>query len=66
MLSQETTKFNVTLFEQNDKLGGHSNTVQVETPIAKIPVDTGFIVFNLLTYPNLVKFFDYLGKIKLD
>lgn len=36
----------VTLFEQNDRLGGHSNTLDVELDGVCHPVDTGFIVFN--------------------
>ena len=52
----------VTLFEQNDYVGGHSNTVDAPgidgTPI---PVDTGFIVFNEATYPNLIQLFAHLG-----
>ena len=42
----------VVLFEKDDRPGGHSNTVEVETSQDNIPVDTGFIVFNDRTYPN--------------
>ena len=42
----------ITLFEAAPRLGGHSNTVTVDLPEGKIPVDTGFIVFNDWTYPN--------------
>lgn len=56
----------VTLFEAADRLGGHSNTVSVELPgKAAIAVDTGFIVYNVLNYPNLVALFDHLG-VKTD
>lgn len=52
----------VTLFEQNDYLGGHSNTVDVPGRNGSaIPVDTGFIVFNEATYPNLIALFAHLG-----
>lgn len=51
----------VTLFEKDDRLGGHSNTVEVETRDGLIPVDTGFIVYNPLNYPNLVKLFEHLN-----
>lgn len=51
----------VTLFEKDGRFGGHSNTAMIEHDQQKIPVDTGFIVFNEETYPNLTAFFDHLG-----
>ncbi|MEM7192087.1 MAG: FAD-dependent oxidoreductase [Pseudomonadota bacterium] len=51
----------VTLFEQDPRLGGHTNTVTVETADGAIPVDTGFIVYNERNYPNLTALFTYLG-----
>lgn len=51
----------VTLYERNDRLGGHSNTVTVNTSLGPTPVDTGFIVYNDVTYPNLVALFEHLG-----
>lgn len=50
----------VTLFEKDERLGGHSHTVDVSFPDKKLPVDTGFMVFNPPAYPNLVKMFAYL------
>ncbi|SIS41513.1 NAD(P)/FAD-dependent oxidoreductase [Neptunomonas antarctica] len=50
----------VTLFEKDDRRGGHSNTVEVDTAQGPVPVDTGFIVFNPKNYPNLVELFKYL------
>ena len=47
----------VDLYEKDDRLGGHSNTVA--TPDG--PVDTGFIVYNEPSYPNLSAFFRHLG-----
>jgi len=52
--------YNISLFEQNSYTGGHTNTVYVTEGEKKIPVDTGFIVFNHQTYPNLVKLFHEL------
>jgi len=51
----------VTLFEQDSRLGGHSNTVDILTSAGTIAVDTGFIVFNERCYPNLVALFKHLG-----
>ncbi|MBB1486715.1 NAD(P)/FAD-dependent oxidoreductase [Oceanospirillum sediminis] len=57
LLSQ---KYSVTLFEKDDRFGGHSNTVVAKTQDGHIPVDTGFIVYNPVNYPNLTALFDYL------
>ncbi|MDQ2083064.1 NAD(P)/FAD-dependent oxidoreductase [Xanthobacteraceae bacterium Astr-EGSB] len=51
----------VTVYEQAERVGGHSNTVTVPDAAGAIPVDTGFIVYNEATYPNLVALFDHLG-----
>ncbi len=51
----------VTLFEAADYVGGHSNTVEVELAGRSHPVDTGFLVFNRRTYPNLCALFERLG-----
>ncbi len=51
----------VTLYEQASYLGGHANTVDVETPEGPTPVDTGFIVYNEQNYPNLTALFETLG-----
>jgi predicted NAD/FAD-binding protein len=58
LLSQ---RHQVTLFERDQRLGGHSNTVEVALGGQTIPVDTGFIVYNEVTYPNLVALFDHLN-----
>ena len=50
----------VTLYEKDDRLGGHSNTVSFDLENTSLDVDTGFIVFNPVNYPNLVKFFKTL------
>ncbi|CAB4380411.1 unnamed protein product [Rhizophagus irregularis] len=73
-LLSEHSPHNVTLYEQNDYLGGHTHTVDFTVPSTKssnspltTPVDTGFIVFNHVTYPNLIKFLqhknvEYIGS----
>jgi len=50
----------VTIFEQDGRPGGHSNTFTVDEGAAQVPVDTGFIVYNVSAYPNLVALFDHL------
>ena len=47
----------VTVFEKNDWIGGHSHTVDVVRGERSIPVDTGFIVYNERNYPNLTRLF---------
>jgi predicted NAD/FAD-binding protein len=52
--------YDIKFYEKNDYIGGHSNTVDVNYEGKKIAVDTGFIVFNHQTYPNLKAFFELL------
>lgn len=49
----------VTLFEKNEYVGGHTNTVEVSAPEGPIAVDTGFIVFNNKNYPNFSALLDH-------
>ena len=58
LLSEE---HEVVVFEANDYLGGHTNTIDVPVDGRTYPVDTGFIVFNEKTYPNFVKLMRRLG-----
>ena len=51
----------VVLYEKEDRYGGHSNTLEINYNNEIINVDTGFIVFNKLNYPNLIKFFKYFS-----
>ena len=52
MLSRE---HDVTVFEADSRVGGHSNTVDVRLGNEVHPVDTGFIVYNKRTYPNFTR-----------
>jgi predicted NAD/FAD-binding protein len=55
-------RYDVSLYEADDRLGGHSHTHDVPTPDAgTLPVDSGFIVHNRRTYPLLCRLFDALG-----
>jgi hypothetical protein len=58
LLSQ---RHDVTVYERDRRLGGHSNTVVVNTYDGDVAVDTGFIVYNEKTYPNLTALFAHLG-----
>ncbi len=51
----------VTLYEANDYLGGHTHTHDVDVAGRRLAVDTGFIVFNPPHYPYLTKMFAELG-----
>lgn len=51
----------VVLFEAGDYIGGHTNTVDVSLEGKTAPVDTGFLVCNPRTYPNLLALFAELG-----
>jgi uncharacterized protein len=52
----------VWLFEKNSKPGGHTNTITVHNQAGNaVPIDTGFMVFNHATYPNLCKLFEQLA-----
>jgi len=53
-------RHDVTVYEQNDYVGGHSNTASVTIEDREIDVDTGFIVYNPSNYPNLVALFEHL------
>ncbi|HET7235839.1 MAG TPA: FAD-dependent oxidoreductase [Actinomycetota bacterium] len=53
-------RHDVVLYEAEARIGGHSNTVDVEDEGRVVPVDTGFIVYNERNYPNLVRLFDSL------
>ena len=58
MLSSENQ---VDVYEKNDLPGGHTRTVTVDYNGKQIPVDTGFIVFNEVNYPELKGLFKHLG-----
>jgi predicted NAD/FAD-binding protein len=51
-------KHKVDLFEKQDRFGGHSYTLDIKlNDKEKVAVDIGFMVFNKVTYPNLINFF---------
>jgi predicted NAD/FAD-binding protein len=54
-------KHDITLFEANNYIGGHTATKDVEVNGRQYAIDTGFIVFNDWTYPNFIKLMDKIG-----
>lgn len=52
----------VTVYEANSYIGGHTNTIDIDENGSKLAVDTGFIVFNKKTYPH---FLELLGKLNV-
>lgn len=51
----------ITLLEKNPYFGGHTNTRLIQENSKTLAIDTGFIVFNKVTYPNLLRLFRQLG-----
>lgn len=58
LLSQQ---YEVHLFESENRPGGHAHTSSIKTEKSSIDVDTGFLVYNELTYPHLTALFKYLN-----
>ena len=54
-------KADITVYEANDYIGGHTATKKVEVAGKGYAIDTGFIVYNEWTYPNFIKLMDALG-----
>jgi predicted NAD/FAD-binding protein len=54
-------EYDITLFEKNSYVGGHTNTVTVDEEGTPVYIDTGFMVFNHVTYPNLIRLFAELN-----
>lgn len=54
-------RFEVTVFDPNAHAGGHSNTVAVWEKGREVAIDTGFMVYNEVTYPNLTRLFRELN-----
>ncbi|GAB4357398.1 MAG: FAD-dependent oxidoreductase [Bryobacter sp.] len=56
----------VSLFEKVERLGGHTHTHRIATSAGLLPIDSGFIVHNDRTYPNLIRLFAELGLERLE
>ena len=53
-------EFELSIFEKDARIGGHSNTVEVSENGKGLPLDTGFMVYNEVTYPHLTRLFKEL------
>jgi len=58
LLHQE---YDITVFEKNSYPGGHAHTVTVSVPSGAYDIDTGFIVFNKVTYPHFTRLLNQLN-----
>jgi predicted NAD/FAD-binding protein len=56
-------RFKLSLYEQNDYTGGHTNTITVDEAGRPVSFDTGFMVYNEVTYPNLTRLFKDLDVV---
>jgi predicted NAD/FAD-binding protein len=56
-----TDRHHITVYERELRPGGHSHTVDIDYEGTRIAVDTGFIVYNELNYPDLTALFDHFG-----
>jgi predicted NAD/FAD-binding protein len=54
-------RYQLTMYEQADYIGGHTNTLTLDDPSGPVPIDTGFMTYNEVTYPNLTRLFRELG-----
>ena len=61
-----STGHDLTIYEQDSRPGGHSATVDVVYDGVTLAVDTGFIVYNEMNYPNLTALFAHLGVATQD
>lgn len=61
-----STRHELTIYERDTRLGGHSATVDIDVDGTPLAVDTGFIVYNEMNYPNLTALFAHLGVATQD
>lgn len=54
-------KYHLTFYEEQDYIGGHTNTITLEEDGERVYIDTGFMVFNQQTYPQLTRLFDQIN-----
>lgn len=55
------SQYQLTVYEKADYIGGHTNTLSIEEEGGRVSIDTGFMTYNEVTYPNLTRLFRELG-----
>jgi uncharacterized protein len=61
LMEMSKQKLDITIFEKDDRLGGHTNTIDITLDGIQAPVDTGFLVCNERTYPLFIPFLQKIG-----
>jgi predicted NAD/FAD-binding protein len=56
-------RYQLTMYEKADYVGGHTNTLSIDEDGRRVPIDTGFMTYNNVTYPNLSRLFRELGVV---
>jgi predicted NAD/FAD-binding protein len=56
-------RYRLTIYEKADYVGGHTHTLSIEEQGGSVPIDTGFMTYNRVTYPNLTRLFRELGVV---
>jgi uncharacterized protein len=59
-------RYQLTLYEKADYIGGHTHTLGIDEDGVRVPIDTGFMTYNNVTYPNLTRLFQELGVASRD
>ena len=54
-------RYRLTLYEKGEHVGGHAHTLRIDDERGPVSIDTGFMTYNEVTYPNLTRLFDELG-----
>jgi uncharacterized protein len=61
-----SSRHEVSLLEQDSRIGGHTHTHTIETTAGPLPIDSGFIVHNDQTYPNFIRLMAKLGVVRIN
>jgi len=56
-------RYQLTMYEKADYIGGHTNTLRIDEASGSVPIDTGFMTYNQVTYPNLTRLFGELDVV---